>query len=159
VPAPAVHHLRNSGPVRRSLALLAAVVLTVVACEDDSGGDAEQFCAAVAENVEALRAAPTTDDEVDDLIELWRDIGGDAPLAIESEWERRADNLELAWTSDDQQEILASTFAFERSGVAIAAWLDENCGIDFGPVATIVTGTTVTSTIPGQVTTTSTTIG
>ena len=66
---------------------------------------------------------PTTDDEVDDLIDLWRDIGGDAPLAIEEEWDEHADNLELAWTSDDQQEVVASAFAAERSAVAIADWL------------------------------------
>ena len=39
-------------------------------------------------------AGPTTDDDVDDLIDLWRDIGDDAPLAIEEEWDAHADNLE-----------------------------------------------------------------
>ena len=64
------------------------------ACDDDGGGDTEAFCDDVADNVEALRVAPATEDEVEDLIDLWRDVGGDAPLAIEAEWDTHADNLE-----------------------------------------------------------------
>ena len=52
--------------------------------------------------------------------------------------DRHADNLETAWTSDDQQEVLASAFAAEQSTVAIADWLRQNCGVDLGPVTTIV---------------------
>ena len=89
-----------------------------------------------------------TEDEVDDLIDLWRDIGDDAPLAIEEEWDTHADNLELAWTSDDQQEVVASAFAAERSAVAIADWLDENCGLDWGPVTTIVPGSVPEASLP-----------
>jgi hypothetical protein len=133
-------------------------VIGLGACGDD-GGDAERFCTEVAENVEALRTNPATDAEVEELIDRWHDLGDDAPLAIEAEWRAHADNLELAWTSDDQQEVLASTFAAERSTVAIAAWLSDNCGIDFGPVTTIlpdavptttaVAGSTTTTTSPG----------
>ena len=98
---------------------------SLAACDDDGAGDTEQFCDDVADNVEALRADPATDDDVEDLIDLWRDIGDDAPLAIEEEWDAHADNLELAWTSDDQQEVVASAFAAERSAVAIAGWLER----------------------------------
>ena len=101
-------HLRDSPPVRWASPLLAAVVVaTLAACNRDDGGDTETFCSGVADNVEALRATPATDQDVDDLIDLWRDLGDDAPLAIETEWNRHADNLELAWTSDDQQEVLS----------------------------------------------------
>ena len=134
--------------------LLAAVVVTLIACNDDAGGDTEAFCTDVADNVEALRATPATDREVEDLIDLWHDLGGEAPLAIEEEWNRHADNLELAWTSDDQQEVLASAFAAEQSTVAIADWLQENCGIDFGPVTTIVEASLPTTTVAGSTTTT-----
>jgi hypothetical protein len=139
--------------VRLALPLLAALTIGVGACDEDSAGDSEQFCAEVAENVEALRAAPATDDEVDGLIDLWRRLGDDAPLAIESEWTRLVDNLELAWTSDDEQEILAGTFASERSAVDVATWIADNCGFDFGPVTTIVPGTVATTTLPGATTT------
>jgi hypothetical protein len=134
--------------------LTALVVATLAACNDDEGGDSETFCAGVAENVEALRATPNTDQEVEDLIDLWHDLGGDAPLAIEEEWNRHVDNLELAWTSDDQQEVLASAFAAERSTVAIADWLQDTCGIDFGPVTTIVEASLPTTTVAGSTTTT-----
>ena len=131
----------------------AAAVVALLACDDDAG-DAEQFCEDVAQNVEGLRVDPTSEDEVDDLIDLWQDIGDRAPLAIEAEWDAHTDNLELAWTSDDQQEVVADAFEAERSTVAIAAWLSDNCGIDFGPVTTIVPGTeATTSTVPGATTT------
>jgi hypothetical protein len=139
--------------VRLALPLLAALTIALGACDDDSAGDSEQFCAEVAENVEALRAAPATDDDVDNLIDLWRKVGDDAPLAIEAEWTRLVDNLELAWTSDDQHDILASTFASERSAVDVATWIADNCGFDFGPVTTIVPGTVAITTLPGAITT------
>jgi hypothetical protein len=148
-------HLRDSPPVRWApTLLLVALVVTLAACNDDDGGDTEAFCAEVADNVEALRATPATDREVEDLIDLWHDVGDNAPLAIEKEWGRHADNLELAWTSDDQQEVLASTFAAEQSTVAIADWLRQNCGIDFGPVTTIVEAAVPTTTVAPSTTST-----
>ena len=129
---------------------------SLASCDDDGAGDAEQFCTSVAENVEALRGNPATDAAVEDLIDLWRDVGDDAPLAIEEEWNAHADNLELAWTSDDQQEVVASTFAAERSAVAIAGWLEDNCAIDWGPVTTIVPGTIPAASLPGASTTSTT---
>ena len=141
--------------MRFALPIVAVVAaLVVAACDDDSAGDTEQFCDDVAENVEGLRLEPATADEVEDLIDLWREVGDGAPLAIEAEWDAHADNLELAWTSDDQQEVVASAFAAEQSNVAIAAWLADTCGIDFGPVTTIVPGTLATTTVPGATTTT-----
>jgi hypothetical protein len=139
------------------VALIGVIGLGACDDDDDGGGDTAAFCAGVAENVEALHASPTTDSEVEELVDLWRDVGDDAPLAIEQEWDTHADNLELAWTSDDQQEVLASTFAAERSTVAIAAWLRSNCGIDWGPVTTIVPASVATTTVPGASTTTTTT--
>lgn len=137
------------------LVVIAFAVVAFAACDDDGAGDAEQFCEDVAQSVEGLRVDPATEDEVDDLIDLWRDIGDGAPLAIEEEWDTHTDNLELAWTSDNQQEVVAAAFAAERSTVAIAAWLSDNCGIDFGPVTTIVPGTlATTTTVPGATTTT-----
>ena len=136
------------------ITIVGAVLL--VSCDDDGAGDAEQFCTSVAENVEGLRANPATDAAVEDLIDLWRDVGGDAPLAIEEEWAAHADNLELAWTSDDQQEVVASTFAAERSAVAIARWLEDNCAIDWGPVTTIVPGTIAAASLPGASSTSTT---
>jgi hypothetical protein len=143
--------------VRAALSIIAAVAALLLAgCDDDGAGDAEQFCSNVAENVAALRANPETDAAVEDLIDLWRDVGDDAPLAIEEEWDAHADNLELAWATDDQQEVVASTFAAERSAVAIAGWLEDNCAIEWGPITTIVPGTIPVASLPGATTTSST---
>jgi hypothetical protein len=153
--------LRDSAVVRLALPIFAVVAtatsgLALGACGDDDGGDAEAFCAEVADNAEALRADPATDDDVDALIDLWRDVGGDAPLEIEPEWTRLVDNLELAWTGEDQQEILASTFAAERSALGVAAWVAEHCGFDFGPVTTIVPGTLPEASLPAGASTSTT---
>ena len=135
--------------MRPALPLVAvAAVVALAACNDDDAGDAEQFCDDVATNVDVLRAEPASREEVEELIELWRDVADNAPLAIEEEWRAHADNLELAWTSEDQQEVVASTFAAERSTVGIAVWLNDNCGIDFGPVTTIVPGTIPPASLP-----------
>lgn len=155
LPGAGSSRLRDSPPVRLTLSAVAVGALAVLAaCDDDGGGDAERFCNDVAANVDELRAEPTTDAEVESLIGLWARLGRAAPLAIEQEWDARTENLELAWTSDDEQEILAATFAFERSGVAIATWLDETCGIDFGPVTTIVPPGPSTSATPAPSATT-----
>ncbi len=143
--------------MRAALPFIAVVAaLSLTSCDDDDAGDAEQFCTSVAENVEALRAIPATDAAVEDLIDLWRDVGDDAPLAIEEEWNAHADNLELAWTSDDDQEVVASTFAAERAAVAVAGWLEDNCAIEWGPVTTIVPGTIPAASLPRASTTSST---
>ena len=160
VPGSDGDRLRDSPPVRSVLGLFAVVAALALGGCDDDAGDTQQFCDDVAANLEALRSDPTSDDAVDDLIDLWRDIGGEAPLAIAEEWDEHADNLELARTSDDPQEVVASAFAAERSAVAIAEWLAANCDIDWGPVTTIVPGTIPAASLPGaSTTTTSTTPG
>lgn len=130
---------------------VAASLAGLAACDDDSPGDSEAFCAAVSENRDALLALPTTGDEVDALIELWREVGESAPLAIEPDWDALTQNRELAWTGEDEEEILATTFATERSATNVATWLRDKCSIDFGPVATVVPPTFPTTTVTGSV--------
>ena len=120
-----------------------------MSCNDDGGsGDTARFCELVQDNVTALRALPTTADEIDGLIGLYEDVGARAPLAIEPDWSALTLNLETAWTAADQQEAIARAYATERSAVAVAAWLQDNCGIDWGPVATVVQQTSTTLTPP-----------
>ena len=79
-------------------------------------------------------------------------------MAIEEEWDAHADNLELAWTSDDQQEVVASAFAAERSAVAIADVAGRTTAASTsGPVTTIVPGTIPAASLPGASTTTTST--
>jgi len=144
-------------PIRRAVvgsAAAIAIPLALTACNDDGKtGDTARFCERVQDNLDALRANPTTPAEVDQLIDLYNEVGASAPLAIEPDWSALALNLETAWTAEDQQEALARAYATERSAVAVAAWLNDNCAIDFGPVSTIVEQVTTTiapaTTAPG----------
>lgn len=124
-------------------------MLAMVGCRDNGGaGDAGEFCELVQGNIEALRAVPQTPQDIDDLVELWTEVGEVAPLAIEPDWSAHVLNFETARDSDDQEEILARMYATERSSVAVATWLDERCAIDWGPVSTIVPPAATTTTVP-----------
>jgi hypothetical protein len=132
---------------RRAVTLAVALVASVAisACRDDSKtGDAARFCQQVQDNLEALRANPQTPDEVDGLIELWEDVGEDAPLSIEPDWQAHILNFETALEGEDMDEVYARIYATERSSVAVATWVSDNCGIDWGPVSTIVPQITTT---------------
>lgn len=131
---------RLSPPLRRAATVVVVgAVLPLGACRGDSdAGDTERFCELVQENADVLRANPQTVDEIEQLIELYNDVGDVAPLAIEPDWSALTLNLETAYTSDDQEEIYARIYATERSSVAVVEWLQDNCAIDFGPVETIV---------------------
>lgn len=143
-------------------ALAASAAAALAACDDDGGtGDSERFCGEVQEHFDELRSVPQTQDEVDELISLWTEVGESAPLAIEQDWDAVTLSLETATDYADQQDALARIFATERSHVAIAGWLDANCAIAW-PVATIVAATTTTlldGSTPSGVTTTSSTAG
>jgi hypothetical protein len=131
--------------------IVGAVVIGVVvagaaltACGGDQPGDAERFCGEVQANTEAI-VNPTLDhpEDLEATVELYRDIGAVAPLAIEPQWEALVLNLETASTVDPSdpdslQRVYARAYATEREAVAVRDWLLDHCQIDLGPVATIV---------------------
>lgn len=105
----------------------------------DSGTTAA-FCAAVQENLVGVRDADfTTLDEARDLLDLYRTVGAEAPLAIEGDWDDLTDSIETALTSDDQQEILATVYAHDQAAAAVHDWVQDNCGFDFGEVVSVLT--------------------
>lgn len=130
--------------------------MLTTACRDDSGGDTATFCGQVETHLEELRATPQTPADVDRLIDLWTDVGEDVPLSIEPDWHAHILLFETAWDPaivhdpEQMEEAYARMYATERSSVAVAAWVDENCGLDWGPVATIVPQVTSTTLAPGQ---------
>ena len=146
-----------STPLRRAIGVALAGGLCVVAaaCRDDSGGDTAAFCGQVDERLDELRAIPQTEQDVESLIALWNDIGGDAPLSIEQDWQAHILMFETAWDpailADEEaaEEAYARIYATERSSVAVAAWVNDNCGFDWGPVETIVPQVTTTTLAPG----------
>jgi hypothetical protein len=110
----------------------------LAACDRDDGGSSARFCEQVGANQAALFEPMSVVTRVDAeaLIDLWERVGGDAPLAIEADWDAYVLSLETALAADEQ-EVLARAYATEQSGIAIAGWLATNCGITI-PVATIV---------------------
>jgi hypothetical protein len=146
-----------STPLRRAIgaALAGGLCVGAAACRDDSGGDTAAFCGQVDEHLDALRAVPQTEQDVESLIALWKEVGNDAPLSIEPDWQAHILLYETLWdpeilTDEDKaEEAYARAFATERSSVAVAAWVNDNCGIDWGPVDTIVPQVTTTTLAPG----------
>jgi hypothetical protein len=147
--------------IRRSpvagIALVAAIAV-VAACSEE-GGDAERFCGEVAANGDALTNPELVySDDIEPLLDLYRDIGELAPLAIEADWNQLVSAYETASTvlpgdQASEQEALAAIYSSEESAAAIDVWLRANCAVDIGPVFTIVPHTPVTApapTVPGD---------
>jgi hypothetical protein len=121
--------------------LTGAAILS--ACGSDDGGDTQRFCTQVASNADAIVTPPlVTEDDIDDTLDLYRDLADVAPIAIEEEWRDLLVNVETASTVDPAdpesvQRTVAVAYATERSAVAVKNWVLTNCGVDLGPVATI----------------------
>jgi hypothetical protein len=128
--------------IAATIALMGAVILSTCGSDDD-GGDTQQFCAKVAANVADIVTPPlATEDDIDDTLDLYRDLAERAPIAIEEEWRDLLVNVETASTvvPDDPESVqrtVAVAYATERSAVAVKNWVLTNCGVDLGPVATI----------------------
>jgi hypothetical protein len=141
--------------------VLVPIWLVASSCGDDGPGDTARFCDEVAANSAELTSRPATLDDVAGFVALYRRIGDVAPLAIEAHWDVLTRNYETASTvepgnPESTQQALALAYASEESAVAVHDFLVARCGVDLGPVATIVphqpsqpTGTAVATTAPG----------
>ncbi len=134
--------MRISGPI--SFAAAATVVTAVGACASGTpAGNAEQFCAEIATHQTALTSPDlATSDQIEPLLQLYRDIGELAPLSIEKEWDQLTLNIETASTvvpgdAASEQTVIAEALRSENSAVAVASWVLDRCEIDLGPVATV----------------------
>ncbi len=116
----------------------------LLGCSDEEpGGDAGRFCGEIAANQSQLispQLATTVD--VEALLELYREIGEFAPLAIEPEWDQLILNYETASTvvpgdPASTQSAVAMALQSEQAGARVQRWLVENCALDIGPVATL----------------------
>ena len=140
--------MSRHSPVRRRRHVrrvaVAVVVLAAAACGGDSAGSAEQFCGEVAANADALTNPQLEfSDDIEPLLELYREIGELAPLAIEQEWDQLVAAYETAsevvpGDSASEQEALAAIYSSEQAAATVQRWLTENCAVDIGPVFTIV---------------------
>lgn len=137
-----------------------AVAVGAGACGGEATANAEEFCAEVDDNKEAITAPLLrTEADVRAFVDLHQRIGELAPLAIEQEWDDITSNYETAATIDpDDPESIerarAKAYATERSVVAVRDWLRATCRVNLGPVTTIVphdsrTAPPPTTTAPG----------
>jgi hypothetical protein len=149
-------------PRLRTPALLVAAIVAIAAC-GESGGNAERFCGEIAANADALTNPQLVySDDIEPLLELYRDIGDLAPLAVEEDWNQLVSAYETASTvvigdQASEQEALAAIYSSEESAATIDRWLRANCAVDIGPVATIVSHTPVTAPPPSTPSTPSST--
>ncbi len=148
---------------RRSAAALAISTIVLMAALGACGGDedpsAERFCGEVAANNEALTNPQLGyTDDIDPLLDLYRNVGELAPLGVEADWDQLVSAYETASTvvigdQESEQKALTAIYSSEKSAAAVEAWLLANCAVDIGPVFTIVPQGPVTVTLPPEGTT------
>jgi hypothetical protein len=124
-------------------AALAAMV-SLSACGDGDAGSAERFCGEIAANKDVLTApALEFSDDIEPLLDLYREIGDLAPLSIQQEWNQIVSAYETANTMvlDDaasQQDAAVAIYSAEESAAKVDTWLRANCAVEIGPVVTLV---------------------
>jgi hypothetical protein len=137
--------MTRHSPARRRVVALAALFVIAAACgDDDNAGNAERFCGEV-EFHQATLTNPDLvyDDDIEPLLQLYREIGALAPLSIEEEWNQLIVNYETASTvvpgdEESEQRAIATALQSEKAAAAVNRWLIDNCALDIGPVDTLV---------------------
>ena len=126
------------------IALLAVLGVALAACGGDDGPSAGRFCDEVRADTAAVVSPPlSTPEDVQATLEHYRRLGGLAPAEVADDWAALVTNLETAATvvpddPDSVQRAVAQAYATEKSAVAVSTWLRDRCGVDLGPVTTIV---------------------
>jgi hypothetical protein len=135
----------------RSALLSLAALTALSACGGDDAPSAERFCGEVAANKDALTNPQIIySDDIEPVLDLYRDVGAFAPLEVEDDWDQLVSAYETASTvvigdQESEQAALTAAYSSERSAAAIELWLMANCAVDIGPVFTIVPQTAVTA--------------
>ena len=132
-------------PTVCSSLLLLPIAIALVGCDGgDGGGSAERFCGEIQLHSEQLTQPNLQfEDDIEPLLDLYREIGELAPLSIEPEWDQLIGAYETASTvvpgnPDSQQMALSAIYSTEKSAAAVDKWLEKTCAVDIGPVFTIV---------------------
>ena len=132
-------------PTVRSSLILLPIAIALVGCDGgDGGGSAERFCGEIQLHSEQLTQPNLQfEDDIEPLLDLYREIGELAPLSIEPEWDQLIGAYETASTvvpgnPDSQQVALSAIYSTEKSAAAVDKWLEKTCAVDIGPVFTIV---------------------
>ncbi len=129
--------------LRSIAAVTVLATLSLTACDDGGAGNAERFCGEIDENKSLLTDPGLVySDDIEPLLDKYREIADLAPLAIEQEWRDLVRTYETASTVvlgdvESEQAALAAAYQSETSAVAVADWLRANCAVDIGPLTTI----------------------
>src|SRR3954471_17933870 len=143
--------------VALSCAALSTAALGVLgACGDAAPRSTERFCGELTAHADAIRTPPTSVDEIPALITLYSRMGEVAPLEIQDDWDALYGTLKAADTVDvsDPSSVQAATdkaYAAQKSAANVVGWAQRNCGLDLGPVGSVVGGV---ETVPPTVATT-----
>ena len=119
-------------PTVRSSLLLLPIAIALVGCDGgDGGGSAERFCGEIQLHSEQLTQPNLQfEDDIEPLLDLYREIGELAPLSIEPEWDQLIGAYETASTvvpgnPDSQQMALSAIYSTEKSAAAVDKWLEK----------------------------------
>lgn len=124
-------------------ALTVGLVLSSCGSSDPTP-NAAQFCAEVADNRAAIVAPTVTSDlDIDAIVALHQRLGALAPLAISVEWSALTEAVETAATvvpndGASVQRAVDAAYRSESAAVDVAEWVRASCGVDLGPVTTLV---------------------
>lgn len=135
---------RRVGQRRASVFVGFAVAIAVGGCGDDGGASAERFCGEVdANRTELTSPSIQFSDDVEPFLDLYRSIGELAPLSIEAEWDQLTSSYETASTivpgdPESEQLAIATALQSEKAAAAVDRWLQTNCGVQIGPLNTLV---------------------
>lgn len=131
-----------------SSGLLAAALSLglLAACGDDGAGDSEgAYCTAVGDHLADLNT-PTiaTADDIDRVLDSWREVADAAPLAIEAEWATVLDSMETAATLDPSdpeavQRVADTARASEPAANRVIGYTYQLCNATIGGVAPVTT--------------------
>ena len=121
---------------------LAVPALVLAACGGGEAGDREAFCTDLAAQREAIVAPDLRSlADVEALLDVYRELAAEAPLAIDELWDALVLAFETASTvipgdAESEQLALARMYATEPSALAVADWVEANCEIKL-PVVTV----------------------
>jgi hypothetical protein len=117
-----------------------ALALALTACSD-SGDRAGRFCAEVREDPAALTTGVKATGDVGKVVERFRTLERTAPLAIEQDWARLTELVELAAAIEPgdttaRTRLVTAAYEADRAVQAVVTWVRGVCGVDLTiPVA------------------------
>jgi hypothetical protein len=111
-----------------------ALALSLTACSS-SGDRAGRFCAEVREDPAALTSGVKATGDVGKVVERFRTLERTAPLAIEDDWARLTELVELAAAIEPgdttaRTRLVTAAYEADQSVQAVVTWVRGVCGVD-----------------------------